>query len=133
MNGLVADTHAAVWYYAGDPALSARSLAVMDAEIASGRKIVLASISLVEVAYLEKRNRVPAGTYDDLCTALDDPELGLVLAPLDRQVCDALRLVSRDQVPDMPDRIIAATALCLGLPLVSRDRKIRASSITTIW
>jgi predicted nucleic acid-binding protein len=33
----------------------------------------------------------------------------------------------------MPDRIIAATALHLGVPLVSRDRKIQASSIHTIW
>ncbi len=33
----------------------------------------------------------------------------------------------------MPDRIIAATALHLGLPLVTRDHRIRASSVTTIW
>ena len=33
----------------------------------------------------------------------------------------------------MPDRIIAATALHLGLPLISRDRKIQLSSVNTIW
>jgi predicted nucleic acid-binding protein len=33
----------------------------------------------------------------------------------------------------MPDRIIAATALHLGLPLISRDRKIQLSSVPTIW
>jgi predicted nucleic acid-binding protein len=33
----------------------------------------------------------------------------------------------------MPDRIIAVTALHLGVPLVSRDRKIQAASIQTIW
>jgi predicted nucleic acid-binding protein len=33
----------------------------------------------------------------------------------------------------MPDRIIAATALSLGLPLVTRDGKIRASNVITIW
>ena len=31
------------------------------------------------------------------------------------------------------DRLIAGTALHLGVPVVSRDRKIRASSVTTIW
>ncbi len=41
--------------------------------------------------------------------------------------------IPRDQVPDMPDRIIAATAAHLGVPLISRDGKIRASSVTTIW
>jgi PIN domain nuclease of toxin-antitoxin system len=33
----------------------------------------------------------------------------------------------------MPDRIIAATALHLSVPLITRDRKIHASSIETIW
>ena len=33
----------------------------------------------------------------------------------------------------MPDRIIAATALSLNLPLVTRDGDIRASGVKTIW
>jgi predicted nucleic acid-binding protein len=44
-----------------------------------------------------------------------------------------LRRVRREDVPDMPDRIIAATALALDLPLVTRDGKIRAAGIRTIW
>ena len=45
----------------------------------------------------------------------------------------AVAEISRAAVPDMPDRIIAATARRHGLPLVSRDRKIRACGIETIW
>jgi PIN domain nuclease of toxin-antitoxin system len=33
----------------------------------------------------------------------------------------------------MPDRIIAATALSLGVPVISRDGKIRTSAVETIW
>ena len=44
-----------------------------------------------------------------------------------------LGLVSRDVVPDMPDGIIAATALHLGLPLVTRDQRIQSAGIKTIW
>jgi PIN domain nuclease of toxin-antitoxin system len=33
----------------------------------------------------------------------------------------------------MPDRIIAATGLIMGLPVISRDRKIQSSIVTTIW
>jgi PIN domain nuclease of toxin-antitoxin system len=33
----------------------------------------------------------------------------------------------------LPDRIVAATALRLGVPVVSRDRKIRSSIVTAIW
>ena len=55
------------------------------------------------------------------------------LVPFDETVAGYLHQVGRDQVPDMPDRIIAATALTLGAPLISRDRKIQVSSVTTIW
>jgi predicted nucleic acid-binding protein len=44
-----------------------------------------------------------------------------------------LKEIARAAVPDMPDRIIAATAHHLGLPVVTRDRKILASSVQTIW
>ena len=37
-------------------------------------------------------------------------------------------------VPEMPDRIIAATAQSLGLPLVTRDCRIQnLSALVTIW
>jgi predicted nucleic acid-binding protein len=52
---------------------------------------------------------------------------------LDRAVADALKRVNRSEVPDLRDRIAAATAVALGAPLVSRDAKIRASQGQTIW
>lgn len=41
--------------------------------------------------------------------------------------------VARSEVPDMPDRIVAATAVYLKVPIISRDGRIRASSLQTIW
>ena len=133
MTSLVADTHAAIWYYFGSPELSADALRAMDDAIQTGGWVVLSAISLVEVAYLVEKRRLPVGTYENLIAALEDAEFRLVLAPVSRDVCDALRRVPRSAVPDMPDRIIAATALNLGLPLVSRDTKNTASAIQTIW
>lgn len=65
--------------------------------------------------------------------ALSDPSAGFEVAPLDLQVAIAVRRIPRDVIPDLPDRVIAATALALQLPLVSRDYRIRAAQITTIW
>ena len=58
---------------------------------------------------------------------------GLAPTPLDLRVTDALQQIRREDVPDLPDRVIAATALALHLPPVTRDRKIQAAAIHTIW
>lgn len=133
MTGVVSDTHAAIWFLADAPPLSAAAKAAMIAAVASGGSIVIASITLVEVAYLIEKGRVDPTVFDAISQALDDPTSGFALAPLDRPVASSLRGVPRNLVPDMPDRIIAATALHLNLPLISRDRKITASAIQTIW
>jgi predicted nucleic acid-binding protein len=41
--------------------------------------------------------------------------------------------VLRQDIPDLPDRIIAATASFYGVPLLTRDERIRGSSLQTIW
>jgi len=46
--------------------------------------------------------------------------------PLNLAVVEALERIPRSVVPDMPDRIIAATALLLELPLLTRDSAIEA-------
>jgi predicted nucleic acid-binding protein len=63
------------------------------------------------------KGRLPEAARERVTSLIDDPQSGLVLAPIDRGVVDAVARVDRDSVPDMPDRIIAATALHLGLPL----------------
>ncbi len=55
------------------------------------------------------------------------------IVPVDRRVAQALESVPREAVPDMPDRIIAATARYLRLPLVTSDRRIQRTAIETIW
>lgn len=56
-----------------------------------------------------------------------------LLPALVARVATALRRIPRSVVPDVPDRIIAATALYLGLPLVTRDRRLQSAGIQTIW
>jgi predicted nucleic acid-binding protein len=52
---------------------------------------------------------------------------------LNLSIVQKLKNISRDIVPDMPDRIIAATALYLGMPLISPDMKIQLSGIEIVW
>ena len=46
---------------------------------------------------------------------------------------EAMRQIPRAQVPDMPDRIVAATAVYLRVPVISRDGRVKSSNIQTVW
>ncbi len=133
MAGVVADTHAALWHLSRDSRLSEPARTALRASVQAGDRIFVASISVVEVTYLVEKGRLPASALQTLRTALADPSFGLAVVPLDLAVADALTEVPREEVPDLPDRVIAATALALKLPLVTRDAKIRATGIQTIW
>jgi PIN domain nuclease of toxin-antitoxin system len=129
----VADTHSALWFLYGDPRLSVVARAFFEKAALEGNKIALAPISLAEVVYLMEKSKLPASALADLRAALGNPNHILAEAPFTADVVEAMRLVPRDAVPDMPDRIIAATAVYLGVPVISRDAEIRASNVQTVW
>lgn len=129
----VADTHAVLWYLYDDARLSASAGTFMDAADAGGDQIAISSITLAEVVYLIERSRIDAAALDRILAALNRPAATLIEIPLDRTIVQMMREVERSEVPELPDRIVAATALHLGVPVISRDRKIRASVVATIW
>lgn len=133
MQRAVADTHTLIWYLYGDSRLSARGRTVIDEAAAAGDEILFSSITLAEIVYLAEKGRIPATTLDQVVrVSLKDPAV-FVEVPVDKYIARAMRHVERAQVPDFPDRIIAATAVEAGLPLISRDGKIRLSTVPTIW
>lgn len=105
----------------------------MEAAEAVGAPIYVPSIVVVELRYLVEKGTITEADYGTVITTLKDSTTVLTLAPLDLDSADSLSLIPRAIVPDMPDRIIAATALHLGLPLVTRDSRIRTSSVTVVW
>jgi predicted nucleic acid-binding protein len=65
--------------------------------------------------------------------ALADPEHVFMDAVFSAAIVQAMRQVSRAEVPDIPDHMVAATAHYFDVPVISRDRRIRAASLNTIW
>ena len=129
----VADTHTALWYLYKSPRLSVTARTFMDDAAARGHHIALSPISLAEIVYLVEKNRLSASAYEDLRAALSDPECVIEEAPFTAEVVTAMRQVPRAQVPDMPDRIVAATAAYLQVPVISRDGRIKSSNVRTVW
>ena len=129
----VADTHAAIWYLSKDPRLSASAFTFMQSAAARGDVIGLSSITFVEMVYLIEKGRIPAEGLSRLARIVAEPDGAFVEIPVDLKIARALSQIDVAKVPDMPDRIIAATGLLLGVPVISRDSKIMLSGLTTIW
>jgi PIN domain nuclease of toxin-antitoxin system len=129
MATVAADTHAVLWFLEDDKRLTRAAGAALE----GAERIVIPSICLVEIVYLVEKGRLQSGVLPRLLAELDNPATTLALAPLDLGVVRALQVVSRFDVPDLPDRVIAATALHYCVPLVTCDAKIRSCGVETIW
>ena len=130
----IADTHASIWYLFAAPELSANAKNFMDSVAASGGFIFVPSISIVEIVYLTEKGKLLPPTLSRLIQAINLPNGSFSVLELTSEIAQNLQQIPRSIVPDMPDRIIAATALHLSLPLVSKDAKIqKLNLINTIW
>jgi len=131
---IVADTHTIIWYLRSPEKLSTNAVNALDNALNNGESTFISAISLVEINYLVEKNRIPTSSLEQLLQLIDDPLVNLVVIPLDTPVAKAFTQISRKIVPEMGDRIIAATALYLGLPLVTKDHKIsNLSNIQIVW
>ncbi|MDQ3321350.1 MAG: type II toxin-antitoxin system VapC family toxin [Acidobacteriota bacterium] len=133
MNDIVVDTHVVIWYFSNPAALSKNAEIRLDSAEAGGT-IYVSSITIVELVYLIEKGKIPLDILTLLRDALDDRTTAFRLVELSREIADETENISRSIVPDMPDRIISATALHLNLPFVTRDRMIsQLTAIKTIW
>ena len=134
MTSILVDTHTIIWYLQQSDKLSLKAKARLDQTTVQGKFIYISAISLVEIIYLVEKYRISNTALEKINNALSDPEFALSLIPLDLLISKTLAQIPREIVPDMPDRIIAATALACKLPLITRDSKIQAlKNIQIIW
>jgi PIN domain nuclease of toxin-antitoxin system len=133
MGSVVADTHAVIWYLLEPHRLPAKALEAIEGALSEGSPVLVSCISGVEAVYLVEKGKLSQAGYDTVAGALSDETGGLQWVPVDRDVVEAMWRVPRSVVSDLPDRIIAATAIHLELPLVTRDSDIKRLGIPTIW
>lgn len=128
----VADTHAVLWFLYGSPLLSVRAAMTMNQAGAGQHRIGVSSISLAEIVYLSEKGRIEVGAVPEVLRIMESGEV-FQEVPVSSSVVRQFPKVTRVAVPDLPDRVIAATAIFLGVPVITRDRNIQASGIPFIW
>jgi len=129
---IVVDTHILIWDQLDPGKLTPKARrAIRQADEAG--KIIICEISLWEIASLMYRKRlVLDAAYLDFIRdlLLSRP---FVLHGMNPEIADMANWVELGS-KDPADRIIASTAYCLSLPLVTADtRIIQSEAITTIW
>lgn len=130
---ILLDTHAWFWSASEPHRLSeAGKAAIQEARRSDG--IVIASISLWELAFLIARGRVELhgsteASLNDLVEAT-----GVIVREITPTIATLATQFPDDFPGDPGDRLIAATAVAEGVPLVTKDRRLRAShAVRTIW
>jgi PIN domain nuclease of toxin-antitoxin system len=130
----VTDTHALIWHLTEDDRLPNACRKIFSDADRSEEQIWIPAIVLVEVIYLVEKSRVPSNLVERMLTIIDPPRFGYIVAALDVNVARALIHIPREISPDMPDRIIAATAMTVDAPLLTKDSKLRkVPGLITIW
>lgn len=130
---ILLDTHALVWMVAEPHRLSRPAVAAIRTARASGG-LAIASITLWELAVLFARGRLRAYGPVDASVQLVVTSSGVAVRPITPMIAALATQFPDDYPRDPADRLIGATARAEGLPLVTRDKLVRASPLLkTIW
>ena len=129
---ILVDTHVAVWLALDPGRISKQGKAAIDEARSTATGLGLADISLWEVAKLVSKGRIQLTVSVE--AFLGELERRFAVLPITGRVCVRALALPPAYPHDPADRIIGATALVEGVPLLTADREIQQSkAVRTIW
>ena len=125
MTDLLLDTHIALWLSSGDERLGPTTRKTIDVSWKEGGRIFLSAVSVWEIAMLVDKGLIeldlPVNVWVE--RFLDRP--GLQAVALDHAVAARAYNLHHLEHRDPADRLLVASAIGLGCPLVTHDDRIR--------
>lgn len=130
---IVLDTHALIWWADAGSKLSRKARRAVRAAVRR-RELIASAISVFEIVTLDRRGRLsfrlPAQEW--LTNLRKLPEL--TIHPVTDEIAERAGSLGDVFPGDPADRLIAATALVLGTPLITQDTKLLAvPDLVTVW
>jgi PIN domain nuclease of toxin-antitoxin system len=129
---ILLDTHVVLWLTSDPAKLSSKARAAIEASRRNGDGMAVCDITLLELTTLASKGRILLGL--SLESILQEIEARFVVLPISSRACARAMEFPAAYPQDSGDRIIGATALVEGLPLITADRAIHRSKVVhTIW
>jgi len=129
---ILVDTHVVIWLALETANISKEARAAIEETRRSGQGLAISDITLLEIAQIENKHRIKLNA--SLETFLSEVEARFVVLPMTGRVCVRAMGLPAGYPKDPADRIIGATALVEGIPLVTADDDIhRSKALRTIW
>lgn len=135
IKSFVADTHCFIWHLTNSPLMSTEARRRFKMADKGEVVIFLSVITLIEILYLFEKKKIPKNLYHLLKRRLtSQPGDSYQVVDLTYDLSKWIKDVPRKVIPELPDRIITATALSCNLPLITKDKRIRGwEGLVTIW
>jgi PIN domain nuclease of toxin-antitoxin system len=125
---LLVDTHAFLWFMAGDARLSATARRAME-DASAGWCLSAASVWEMAIKSSLGRLTLPAAVAEYVATKV---RAGLVVLPVEWSHAAAIETLPHHH-GDPFDRLIVAQAQAEGLHVVTRDAVFRDYGVRVIW
>ncbi len=129
---ILLDTHVVIWLALEPGRISKRARAAIQETRQRGEGLAVSDITLLEIATIENKGRIKLNA--SLEAFLAEIEARFIVLPITGRICVSALALPAAYPRDPADRVIGATALVEGLPLITADDGIRRSkTLKTIW
>lgn len=121
---LLLDTHVVLWLDSGDERLRASTRMLIDDCWRNGGTIFLSAVSVWEIALLVDSGRIDLDIPIEAWIERFLGRPGIEAAPLGYRAASRSYQLNRLEHRDPADRLLIATAIELGCPLVTYDKRV---------